>query len=526
MKSGEMMSMPFNELTVGRVSTHTARNQPGKLALSDGKRRITYGELDASVDRLASALVAVGVSKGEVVSAYLPNCIDYVLVVLAVARAGAIFSPINPRFKAYEIGKLLNKATPRVVFTVREKADTIAEAGKLAGNSDTLIVTVDGAAAPGAAWTLERLLAMPAQSLPAVEDNDFFSLMFTSGTTGEPKGALATHRARMLWVLNAAIQYGLSEDDLYLGTMPQVHSAGLTFTLIHLYIGATVRILEHFDPETFLEIVERERVTSSLTVPTMLTMILEAQQDAARKYDLGSLKRVVTCGSPLPLATKKKVIEAISDQLYDYYGSTESNSMSVLTPRDQLRKPNSVGQPFTNVDIMIAGPDGASLPAGETGEVWCANPSRMTCYLNNPQETEAAFTGRWFHTGDLGYLDDEGYLYLVGRSKDLIVSGGVNIYPAEIEQVILQHPAVLDCAVVGVVDDKWGQAIKAFVTLRRDQSLDVGELQEHCKGYLADYKKPRHLEVVAEIPKNAGGKTIKHALTAKAPELREKERQS
>lgn len=512
MKNDGVANMLLNELTVGRVGAHVARNQPGKLALFDGRRRITYGELDATVDRLASALAAVGVDKGDVVSAYLPNCIDYVLVVLAVARAGAVFSPINPRFKAYEISRLLNKSTPRVIFTTGDRVGTITEACELGGVSGALLVGVDGAT--DQAWALDRLLQTPAHGLPAVEDTDFFSLMFTSGTTGEPKGALATHRARMLWVLNAAIQYGLSEDDVYLGTMPQVHSAGLTFTLIHLYVGATVRILEHFDPRAFLEIVERERVTSSLTVPTMLTMILEAQQEADRKHDLGSLKRVVTCGSPLPPTTKRKVIETVSDQLYDYYGSTESNSMTVLKPRDQLRKPNSVGQPFTNVELMIAGPDGAPLPAGQTGEIWCANPSRMTCYLNNPQETEAAFTGRWFHTGDLGYLDDEGFLYLVGRSKDMIVSGGVNIYPAEIEHVIMQHPAVLDCAVIGVPDDKWGQAVKAFIVLRRGCALELEALQEYCKGYLADYKKPRHLEVMAELPKNAGGKTVKHALTS------------
>ena len=515
----------LTELTVGRVITHTARNQPTKLALYDGSRRVTYGELDAGVDCLASSLVAAGVAKGDVVSAYLPNCIDYVQVVLAVARAGAVFSPINPRFKAYEISRLISKAAPRIIFTIRASTETIVKARELAGASGTLIVTVDGGGAQDPAWTMDRLLKLPPQSLPVVEDRDYFSLMFTSGTTGEPKGALATHRARSLWVLNAAIQYGLNEDDVYLGTMPQVHSAGLTFTLIHLYIGATVRILEHFDPKVFLEIVEQEKITSSLTVPTMLTMILEARQDSVRRHDLGSLKRLVTCGSPLPLTVKKKVLETISDQLYDYYGSTESNSMSVLKPRDQLRKPNSVGQAFTNVELMIAGPDGKSAPAGETGEIWCSNPSCMTCYLDDPQETAAAFTGRWFHTGDLGYLDSEGYLYIVGRSKDLIVSGGVNVYPAEVEQVILQHPAVLDCAVVGVPDEKWGQAIKVFIKLRRDQSIDLPQLQDHCKNYLADYKKPRHLQVVDDIPKNAGGKTVKHALTAITPDTREKEQQ-
>jgi len=506
------------ELTVGRVGLHVARMQPGKLAVHDGRRRLTYGELDRRVAALAGSLTAEGVARGDVVCAYLPNCIDYIVLVLAVARAGAVFSPLNPRFKAYEVGRLLAQARPRMVFTTGDRVPLVAQAlAEAAGGPVPRIVTMDEGDAPPPAVAAVRL-APPADELPAVGESDLFSLMFTSGTTGRPKGALATHRARMLWVVNAAIQYGLNEDDVYLGTMPQVHSAGLTFTLIHLYIGATVRVLEHFDAQAYLDIVERERITSSLTVPTMLNMILEARRHGPRRHDLGSLRCLLTCGSPLPLSTKREVIAEISDRLYDYYGSTESNSMSVLKPRDQLRKPASVGQPFVNVEFRIAGDDGRPLAAGQPGEIWCANPSAMQRYLGDPADTEAAFSGRWYRTGDLGYLDDEGFLYIVGRSKDMFVSGGVNVYPAEIEQVLMLHPAVLDCAVIGVDDAKWGQVAKAFVTLRKGCELDLAELQRHCRQYLADYKTPRHLAFMAEIPKNAGGKTIKTALPADVAE--------
>jgi acyl-CoA synthetase (AMP-forming)/AMP-acid ligase II len=503
------------DLTVARVGVHVARTRPDKLALHDGARKISYGQLDSDVEAIASGLVAAGVAKGDIVAAYLPNCIDYVEIVLAVARAGAVFSPINPRFKSYEITMLLKSGRPRVVFTTGDKVAMVADAAVQAGLDQVQIVTTGRAAeASPRACALDRFMDVIRRPLPTVDEDDCFSLMFTSGTTGSPKGAFGTHRARMIWVLNAAIQYGLNEDDVYLGTMPQVHSAGLTLTLIHLYVGATVRIMERFDPVAFLDTVEREQITSSLSVPTMLAMILEAFDQGGRHHDLSSLRRVLTCGSPLPLATKKRVIESISSELYDYYGSTESNSMSVLKPRDQLRKPNSVGQPFTNVEIMIAAADGKPRPAGEIGEIWCANPSVMKCYLNQPEETAAAFTGRWFHTGDLGYLDDENYLHIVGRLKDVIISGGVNIYPAEIENVLLLHPAIFDCAVVGVDDAKWGQAVKAFVVPRQGASIDLAEVQQHCRQRLADYKTPRHLEVIAEIPKNIAGKTIKSALRA------------
>lgn len=508
------MTAPLSDLTVAGIPRYAARTLPHKCALDDGRRRFSYAELDAEVQRVAAGLQAEGIGAGDVVSAYLPNCIEYVVVVLAVARAGAIFSPINPRFKAYEIAAMLGQARPKCAFVTADRAAAVSEAASRAKLEHVLIVAVDAEKSPASGVRGYREWKDCPDSLPLVTESAFFSLMFTSGTTGEPKGALATHRARMIWVLNASIQYGLGEGDRYLGMMPQVHSAGLTFTLMHLYVGATVRILEHFDPREFLEIVERERVTSTLTVPTMLTMILEAQDKSGRRFDLSGLKRVVTCGSPLPLVTKQRVIERISPQLYDYYGSTESNSMSVLKPADQMRKPASVGQPFTNVEIMIASSEGTSLPANEVGEVWCANPSVMSRYLGKPQETEAAFSGRWFKTGDLGYLDEEGFLFIVGRLKDVIISGGVNIYPAEIEHVMLMHPAVLDCAVLGVADPKWGQAVKAFVVLREGRSLDLAEAQAHCVGYLADYKKPRYLEVVRDIPKNAGGKTVKTALVS------------
>ena len=492
------------ELTVASVTRHFARLEPGKRALYDGQRSLTYAELDAQADKLARSLVGAGVERGDVVSAYLPNSIDYVVVVLAVARSGAIFSPINPRYKVFEVGAILRQARPKVIFTTAAQSPVVAAAlGD--GGRGTRIAIADSPSPLGEGRG-------EGAQLPSLSDSDFFTLMFTSGTTGEPKGAMATHRARMIWVLNAAIQYGLDERDLYLGTMPQVHSAGLTFTLMHLYVGATVRILPHFDPAEFVDVVERERVTSALTVPTMLTMIVEEIDKRAQRPALSSLERLVTCGSPLPLNTKKRVLEVVTDQLYDYYGSTECNSMTVLRPPDQLRKPDSVGQPFRNVELMIADEAGEPLAAGEVGEVWCANPSVMTTYRDRPEDTARAFTGKWFHTGDLGYLDADGFLHLVSRRSDVVISGGVNIYPAVIEQVLMLHPSILDAAVVGEPDPKWGQRVKAFVVVREGESLDLEAIQRHCTAHLADFKKPRNVVFVPSLPKNAGGKTVKLAL--------------
>ena len=212
------------------------------------------------------------------------------------------------------------------------------------------------------------------------------------------------------------------------------------------------------------------------------------------------------------MSTKKRVIEKVSDQLYDYYGSTESNSMTVLRPADQLRKPESVGQAFRNVELMIADEQGKPCPPRVVGEVWCINPSVMSAYRDRPEATARAFTGRWYHTGDLGYLDEEGFLHLVSRLSDVIISGGVNIYPAEIEQVLMLHPSIIDAAVVGRPDAKWGQSVKAYLVVREGESLGLEAVQRHCMAHLADYKKPRSVVFLPSLPKNAGGKTVKSSL--------------
>jgi acyl-CoA synthetase (AMP-forming)/AMP-acid ligase II len=500
------------DLVVGGVPNYYAQLEPKKIALYDGKKSITYGELNSQVDILASALISLGVKPGDVICAYLPNCIEYVLVVLSVARAGAIFSPINPRYKSKEISEILQQSKPSIIFTNLEQAKNVKEVLSRWADIKPIVIEIDGQGSDGN-FSLEKLLTAEKIKLPACSESQFFSLMFTSGTTGKPKGALATHKARMIWVLNAAIQYGLNSQDIYLGTMPQVHSAGLTFTLMHLYVGATVRIMPHFDAEEFIKIVEAEGITSSLTVPTILTMLVEELEKNKQDLNATKLKRVVTCGSPLPVNTKMRVLDKISKQLFDYYGSTESNSMSVLRPEDQLRKPESVGQAFRGVRLKIMNIHGVECSAGEVGEVWCINPSVMTEYLNQPKETMEAFTDRWYHTGDYGFLDEGGYLHLAGRLNDVIISGGVNIYPAEIEQVLMTHPSILDAAVVGVDDPKWGQAVKAYLVTRGHVSIEIAEIQAFCEKQIATFKKPRYVEFREFLPKNAGGKTVKAELT-------------
>ncbi|MFV2073780.1 MAG: class I adenylate-forming enzyme family protein [Thermoanaerobaculales bacterium] len=504
-------------LTVGDVARHPGSALPQRIALREGERCLSYADVNRRADGLATALGRLGIRNGDVVTVFLPSCIDYLLVVLATARVGAVFSPINPRYKIKEVTDIIARARPSVVVTDDQRLvlleTAIADAGVHAPR--VVLSGPDQEKARGddsAPLSFDRLVETDPGPVAPVSGDDHFSLMFTSGTTGTPKGALATHRARMLWVSNAVALYGLSADDVYLSVMPQVHSAGLTFALMHLYVGGTVEILRDFDPDDFLQLVERHGVTSSLAVPSMLTMILETLDRTHRCFDFSSLRRLVSCGAPLEPGRKKQIIERLTPHLYDYYGSTESNSMTVLMPGDQLRKPASVGKPFSNVELKIAAADGSPAPAGETGLIWCRNPSVMTGYLGQEKETRAVFRDGWFNTGDLGYLDHEGFLFLVGRDTDIINSGGFNIYPREIEQVLFEHPGVLDCAVVGAPHPTWGQAVSAYIVAREGWNLGLTEVQDHVSRHLADFKKPRKVKFVKSLPKNAGGKTIKSAL--------------
>ena len=508
--------IPKQALTVGDIARHLGGVSPERIALREGERCLSYADVNRQADGLATALGRLGVRNGDIVAVFLPSCIDYLLVVLATARVGAVFSPINPRYKIKEVTDIVARARPGVVFTDDERLilleTAIADVGL---HTPRMILSGPGqekARGDSGPLSFNRLVETDPGPVPPVSGDDLFSLMFTSGTTGTPKGALATHRARMLWVLNAVALYGFSADDVYLSVMPQVHSAGLTFALMHLYVGGTVEILRDFDPVDFLELVERHGVTSSLAVPSMLTMILETLDRTDRSFDFSSLRRLVSCGAPLEPGRKKQIIERLTPHLYDYYGSTESNSMTVLMPQDQLRKPASVGKPFSNVELKIATADGSPRPAGETGLIWCRNPSVMMGYLGQEEETRAVFRDGWFNTDDLGYLDDEGFLFLVGRETDIINSGGFNIYPREIEQVLFKHPGVLDCAVVGAPHPTWGQAVSAYIVEREGWNLGLTEVQDHVSQHLADFKKPRKVKFVKSLPKNAGGKTIKSAL--------------
>lgn len=494
--------------TVADIARSHARRSPDRIALDDGNRRLTYAQLDAMADALAQGLVAAGVRQGDVVGWSLPAGLASAVSVLAIARSGAILCPLNPRYRPGELAPLLLQARPRVVLAGEGTRDVLGLAGAQAGVGFRLLALDD----PG---DLDDLVHAPAWAraqapLPRVDAGNDFTLLFTSGTTGRPKGAVATHGSRMAWIRSAPDVYGIGADDRFLSAMPQSHSAGLTFTLIHLHAGATVRLLDRFDPQRVLRAAREEGITSLLAVPTMLRRLLDALPPGAPP--LTGLRRLVTCGSPLPADTREQALERLSPQLYDYFGCTESSSVSVLRPHEQRTRAGSVGKPYPGVRVQVVDADGNSCRPGEVGQVRCDNPSTMRGYWNDPQATAAAFDGPWYRTGDLGHLDADGYLFIAGRAGDMVISGGINIHPAEVEQVLQQHPAIAEAAVAGVPDPVWGRALKAYVVLREGAALSLDDIQRHCARHLADFKKPRSVRFLAALPRNAAGKVVRSEL--------------
>ncbi|MGU3587219.1 class I adenylate-forming enzyme family protein, partial [Rhodococcus sp. C26F] len=337
------------------------------------------------------------------------------------------------------------------------------------------------------------------------------ALAFTGGTTGPPKACEVPQRlARQNWY-DITVEVGVREDDTMLIAGPFYHGLGFVWALQQLMVGGTVVMQRNFDARGALALIESEKVTFTPMAPTMYTMMLEVE--GKEHFDVSSMRGLVSAAAPLLTPTKEALLAYFSSAgLFEYYGATEAGFYSVLKPADQLRKVRSVGQAWSGCELRILDPSGVELPCREVGEIYKRGPALGAKYFKDPDATNAAFRGEWITSGDLGYLDEEGYLYVVDRSKDMIISGGVNIFPTEIESAIVSHPSVIEAAVIGLPDDKWGETVTAYVVVRSGEAATPEELKALCGTRLAKYKIPRAFHFVEELPKNASGKLLKRVL--------------
>jgi acyl-CoA synthetase (AMP-forming)/AMP-acid ligase II len=488
-------------------------------ALVDARGTLSYNELWQRSERLAGGLQARGVGKGDRVVAVMNNRNEWVETDAAVAMTGGIRGRLNSRDGEREWTITLEDLQPKVVVSGPEFTATlerIRAAGKAGGFE--LLTLGDGE-------SYEDLIARSAPAGPVeVAEDDIYLVFHTSGTTGRYKGAVYPHRNWFNTYRNilALFMGGLDHTDALLHVGPLSHQSGI-LTAPALYQGARSVMMEHFDPEAFFEIVERERISRTILAPAVINML--ASHPGAEKADLSSLKTIYYSGSPISPTVLRKAMAVFGPIFLQGYGSTEGGTIynTILYPDEHVRaleqNPDrlaSCGRPVPFFDVRIAGDGGREVPAGEMGEVWVRGDAVSVRYWNQPDATALAYEDGWFKMGDLAVRDAEGYVTIVDRKNDMIVSGGLNVYPREVEDAIASHPAVREVAVIGVPDEKWGEAVLACIAPVPGAAPALEDIQQHCRDVgLASYKKPIRLELVEEIPKTAVGKLFRRALREK-----------
>jgi len=469
-----------------------AGREPGKVAVREGRRALTYRALNERVNQLAHALVGLGLGPGDRLLLLLGDRIEHLEALFAAAKAGIVAAPVDHRWRPDEVRYAVDLYEPRAVL--HEEA-TRALAPAIDGPRLCLEADYESLLARATAGEALGPVAMEAP----------FVIGCTSGTSGFPKGIVLSH-CSMLWRMPIyAFDFGIGPADTFLSNTPLAQGGGRAFALAHLIRGGTVLIDPDFDPERTLATIGRERITTCFTVPTMLRRLLATQ--GAAQAETSSLRCLISSGAALPPETRQGVLERITPNLYQFYSSTESGGITVLPPWLQAVKGDSVG-------LSVFGKE---LRLGEGDEILSRGPAVMTEYFRNPEATAAAFRGDWFCPGDIGRFDEDGCLYIVGRQKEMIITGGLNVYPAEVERVLYMHPAVAEAAVVGCPDREWGEIVKAFVQLRPGRTLTEADLIDHCRAHMASYKKPKAVEFLAELPRTSSGKIAKQLLAEGAP---------
>lgn len=488
-----------------------SRQAPDAVAIKFRGRSCTYRELDERVTRLAHALRALGVGPGDRVALLSTNHPAYLEALFASGLLGAIFVPLNARLTTPEVAYSLQDSGSSVLIHAAGLSDVAASAAAAAGTP--VRVVLDGAPDTDAAGYDEIIAAASTERIdvPVAHEDPCF-IMYTSGTTGRPKGVVLTHGNVVFAVMNPIVDLDLCSDEVSLVVAPLFHTAALDFVALPTLLkGGTVVIEEGFEPGRTLDLIEREGVTYSFGVPTML----DAMSDHPRwdTTDLSSIRRWVVAAAPVPPRTLR-TYTARGVKLCQAYGLTETGPGAlVLTPKDAERKLGTAGAPHFFTDVRVVDPDGHDVAPGERGEIRISGPNVMAGYWNNPDATAAAFTdGGWFRSGDIGRPDADGFVTIVDRLKDMIISGGENIYPAEVEAAILDIPGVIGCAVFGVPDDKWGEVGRAVVTLDDGVTLTDDAFVAHLGDRIARYKIPKSFLVLDDIPRNATGKVRKDTL--------------
>jgi acyl-CoA synthetase (AMP-forming)/AMP-acid ligase II len=509
------VTTPLDASTLAELAELLADRYGEKTALYTEEQSITFEALNADSSRLAKALASAGIAPGDRVVIIARDSVPLALTLFGAAKAQAVWVCVNWRLHAVEIGHVLADAQPRAIFFAREFADTVQVALASSGVVPQVLVSLDGAGG-----LRDWFGSFPPRPPPLTHrTDDAVVQLYTSGTTGAPKGVELANRTFFAIAREMAARgdpwMGWSEADVNLQFVPTSHIGGLWWLVRSLALGASNVLLDRFDAQRILETIPRMRVTKTAMVPAMLQVLLAEPE--CERVDFSSLKTVLYGAAPIAPALLERARDVLRCDFCQIYGMTETGNMAVsLRPEDHWTGPPqrlmAAGKPLPGVSVRVVGPDGTDVARGVVGEIAIRSPAQMLGYWKRPEATNATVRDGWIMTGDGGYVDDEGYVYVCDRLKDMIICAGENIYPSEVENAIRTHEGVSDVAVIGVPHALWGESVMAFVVPRTEGSIRQNDLIRHARSRLADFKLPQSIEFVSQLPRNASGKILKNVL--------------
>lgn len=502
-------------MNIGSLPSLHARYRGDHLAVVFGDERLTFREFNARINRLANALIRAGIGKGTHIATILPNCVELLELYWAAAKIGAVVVPSSTLLQEAGLQTLLNNSDTEIVFSTAAFAQTLSNVQshtpKISGDRWVLV----GDDLPVGFVAYHAFVADASDKEPpdaSVKASDPYNIVYSSGTTGEPKGIVHTHEVRAWYCTIFSSAWRMTPESVIMHAGSIVFNGSFLTLMPWMFVGCTYVLLPSFDTDAVLDVIEREKITHTIMVPSQIISMMNSDRFDPTK--LQSLEMIQTLGAPLHLEHKQRLIDALPDRFYELYGLTEG-FMTILDKVDVPAKMASVGSPARFNECKIIDDGGNELPPNKPGEICGRGPMMTPGYYKRPDLTADAIKDGWLHTGDIGYLDEDGYLYLVDRKKEMIISGGVNIYPRDIEEVAVSHPDVAEAAVFGVPDDKWGETPVGAVVLSDNTTTSAKDLKEWINGRVeAKFQRLSDLLVLKDFPRNVAGKTLKREIKA------------
>jgi len=500
------------KLTMPYLLERAAFKFPDRAAVVSEVGRWTYKTWEQNAKKRAQALAERGIKKGDHVATMFLNGHEVLETFLGLMKLGAVVVPLNVRLSGRELHYIMDHSDARALIFSHEFEKVIREIkGDLPKVSGFFM---SGGEVPEDVIDFEKISRDSEPRDPQVEirEEDTACILYTAGTTGRPKGVLLSHRNCIWAAVNVTADVDMKSDYRVLLVFPLYHAAAFILLTTNLYMGSTNVTMRTFDPKRVMELIQEERINRMTFPPTVWNFILQLPH--LDTYDTSSVRSLSSGAESMPLETKKQLLKLFPKaRLGETYGMTESAAtITTLNPDDVLEKMASVGKPFVNVEIRLVDDEDVDVPSGEVGEILARGPNVMMGYYREPEATRDTLKGGWLHTGDLGRLDSEGFLYIVDRKKDMIITGGENVFPREIEEILYAHPMILEAAVIGLPDPEWGEKIHAVVALKEGQALNEQEVIDYTREHIASFKKPRSVEFVDRLPRSPAGKVLKRVL--------------